>query len=282
MVLTSMFLSKTYISFLILFLLTGFSSGAPEQELGYSKALLQEGFTFKGPAAAFPRQKKYEISFSATLYSASLIAIELQGLPGSNPKASGYYVALWQGTQIEDRYRSQAQQLIQLDSQEGSFVFELSEGINNKDYIIGLGIDDKDSTSFCSTVIIPKDQPLYIPVSDTYAFSSSVTLVKIGTNSLIAAYRTPAFNLPAMNQNWIALFQGPFTANTFKGRNLIIRQNIPGNINEGMAAINNIEGGLMPEQYYTLVYGMGYASTDSNSTYNIIAATEFQVPGNKE
>lgn len=276
-----MSLSKTYILLLILFLLTGFCSGIPEQGICYSKVQAQEGYTLTGPAEVFPRQKKYTISFSATLYSGSLVAIELQGLPGSNPKASGYYVALWQGTQIEDRYRSQGQQLIQLDSQDGSFVFELSKGISNKDYIIGLGIDYQDSTSFCSTMIIPKGQAPYIPVSDTYAFSSSVTVVQIGSNSLIAAYSTPAYNLPEMNQNWIALFRGNFTANTFKGINLIRQQNIPGNINEGMVAINNIEGGLVPDQYYTLVYGMGYRTADSNSTYNITAATEFLVPGNK-
>lgn len=276
-----MSVTKQYILLLILFLLTGFGSGAPDQGLGYSKALQQEGFTLTGPAQAVPNQKKYVISFSATLYGASMIAIELQGLPGSNPKASGYYVAIWQGTQIEDRYRSRGQQLIELDSQEGSFVFQLSEGINNKHYIVGLGIDHKDSTSFCSTVIIPKDQAPYIPVSDTYAFSSSLTVVQIGTNSLIATYSTPVYNLPEMNHNWIALFQGHFTANTFKGTNLIKKQNISGNLNEGMAAINNIEGGLVMEQYYTLVFGMGYGTADSNSTNNIIAVTEFLVPNKK-
>jgi len=76
-----------------------------------------------------------------------MIAIELHGLQGSNPHASGYYMAIWQGTQIQDLYRNQGQQLITLDTQDGSFVFQAGDGITNKDYIIGLGIDYKDSTS---------------------------------------------------------------------------------------------------------------------------------------
>lgn len=269
---------KQYIFIVVLLLLTGFGSGIPGQGLGYSKAFPQEGFN-SGPVEAFPIQKKYVISFGATLYSASMIAIDLQGLEGSNPEASGYYMAIWQGTQIADIYRSQGKQLIDLDTQDGSFVFQAGEGINNKDYIIGLGIDHTDSTSFCSTMIIPKGQDRYVPISDTYAFSSSVTVVQLGTNSLIAAYNTPDFNLPEMNHNWIALFRGHFTANTFKGINLIKKQNIKDNLNEGMAAISNIEGGLIPDQYYTVVYGMGHGAADSNSTKNIIAATEFLVPG---
>jgi hypothetical protein len=274
-----MFGKKQYIVIFVLLLLTGFGSGIPGQGLGYSKTFPQEGFNLSGPADAFPNQKKYVISFGVTLYSASMIAIELQGLEGSNPQASGYYMAIWQGNQIEDLYRNQGQQLINLDTQDGSFVFQPDEGINNKDYIIGLGIDYKDSTSFCSTMIIPKGQDRYVPVSDTFAFSSSVTVVQLGTNSLIAAYSTPDFNLPEMNDNWIALFRGRFTANNFKGINLIKKQNIKNNLNEGMAAISNIEGGLVPNQYYTVVYGMGYGTADSSSTKNIIAATEFLVPG---
>lgn len=270
---------KQYIFVIVLLLLTGFVSGITGQGLGYSKVFPQEDFNPGGQTETFPEQKKYVISFSATLYSASMIAIELHGLEGSNPQASGYYMAIWQGNQIQDLYRSQGQQLITLDTQDGSFVFQAGEGITNKDYIIGLGIDHKDSTSFCSTIIIPKGQPRYVPVSDTYAFSSSVTVVQLGTNSLIAAYNTPDFNLPEMNHNWIALFSGHFTANTFKGINLIKKQSITDNLNEGMTAINNIEGGLVPDQYYTVVYGMGYGTADSSSTKNIIAATEFLVPG---
>lgn len=274
--------SLSYLLVLALLLFTGSRPGMPDAFRDNSQLLKQEQITFQEPAALFPNQKKYVISCTATLYSASMISMELEGLAGSNPQESGYYVAIWQGRQIQDLSRNLGLQLIELNTQDGSFVFQLKEGINNKDYIIGLGINRNDSTSICSTIIIPKGQERYIPVSDSNAFVSSVNIVQIGANSLIAAYKTPDFNLPEINKNWVALFRGHFTANTYKGINLVRKQSISGNLNEGMIAMNNIDGGLAANQYYTLVYGMGYPAADSNSTAAIIAATEFQVPGNKE
>lgn len=267
-----------YLFILALLLFTGNNPLA--QKVFRDNSYLRQEQAIKGPEAPFPYQKKHFISYTATLYSASMISIELQGLEGSDPGKSGYYVAIWQGRQIQDLSRSLDSQLINLNTQDGSFVFQFKEGINDKDYIIGLGINKNDATSFCSTLIIPKGQERYIPISDSNAFSSSVNIVQIGTNSLIAAYNTPDFNLPEINKNWIALFRGHFTANTFKGINLIRKQNITGNLNEGMIAFNNIDGGLAPNQSYTLVYGMGYPAADTNSTASIIAATEFLVPGN--
>lgn len=268
-----------YLFIIALLLLTGNNPVAPKVVAQDSYILRQEQIS-KGPEAPFPYQKKQVISYTATLYSASMISMDLRGLAGSDPGKSGYYVAIWQGRQIQDLSRSLDVQLINLNTQDGSFVFQLREGINDKDYIIGLGINKSDSTSFCSTLIIPKGQERYIPISDSNAFSSSVSIVQIGTNSLIAAYKTPDFNLPEINKNWIALFRGPFTANTYKGINLIRKQNVAGNLNEAMIAFNDIDGGLAPNQSYTLVYGMGYPAADSNSTASIIAATEFLVPGN--
>ncbi|MBW3519856.1 hypothetical protein [Flavobacterium sp. NKUCC04_CG] len=266
----------TYILFLSLFLLTGLGSCISERQLAYCFSTKQQDPNILGSIQLIPKQKKQTISFTATLYSASMIAIELHGLEGSNPRESGYYAALWQGTQIEDLHRKKAIQSIDLDSKEGSFVFELDQGINNIDYIIGLGINRKDSTSFCSTLIIPKNQARYIPISTDNAFSSSVEVVQLGTDSLIIAYETPAFNLPRDNNNWIAIFSGRFTAHTFKGVNLLKKQRINSNLNQGMLAINHIEGGLVPNQMYTVVYGMGGES--SEATEWIIAATEFRIP----
>lgn len=265
-----------YILFVALFLFTGFGSGISGQQLVYSTSFNHEPVINAAALQLIPNQKKQTISFTATLYSASMIAIELHGLEGSNPRKSGYYIALWQGTQIEDLYRKKAQQSIDLDSKEGSFVFELDQGINHMDYILGLGINKRDSTSFCSTLIIPKNQERYIPISSDNAFSSSVEVVQLGTNSLIISYETPAFNLPKDNNNWIALFSGCFTAHTFNGINLLKKQMISNNLNEGMLAINDIDGGLVPNQIYTVVYGMGGGS--SGDTEWIIATTEFLIP----
>lgn len=226
----------------------------------------------------FPYQKKHFIKFNGTLSGPDLIEINLGGLEGSQPKNFGYYMAIWQGTQIQELSRSLNKQNILLTTQDGSFVFKVKDGIADKDYILGLGVNNKDSTSFCSTLFIPKGTPLNQEINDRNAFSSSIEVVKLGTNSLVLKYQTPQFNLPQKNNNWIALFHGRFTSNVFLGINLIKKKSVQLNTNNGRLALNNIPNGLVTSHFYTLVYGMGYISDDAQDAQNIIAATEFLVP----
>ena len=225
----------------------------------------------------FPYQKQYTISYTGILEGESLIEIDLLGLEGSSPENFGYYMAIWQGNQIMNLSQAKAVQNILIQTQDGSFVFN-TLGLSQLDYTIGLGVNKKDSTSFCSTLIIPKGTQLNETINDSNAFFSSVKILEIGTNSLIAQYKTPEFNLPKQNKNWVALFKGRFTSNMFLGTNIIQKIPINGTTNNGTIVLNNIPNGLIVNQFYTLVYGMGYNSKGTEDAQNIVAASEFRVP----
>ena len=225
----------------------------------------------------FPYQKQHTISFTGLLDNASLIEIDLLGLEGSSSEKFGYYMALWQGDQIMDLSRAKTKQNILIQTQDGSFVFN-TLGLSQLDYTLGLGVNNSDSTSFCATLIIPKNVHLNTTLNDSNAFFSSIKVLNIGSNSLIAQYKTPKFNIPKQNKNWVALFNGRFTSNMFLGTNLIQKTPIKGTTNNGTIVLNNIPNGLLVNQFYTLVYGMGYNSTGTENAQNIVAATEFFIP----
>ena len=77
---------RTAVAILSLFLLTGLGSCISERQLAYSFSTKQQDPNILGSIQLIPKQNKQTISFTATLYNASMIAIELHGLEGSNPR----------------------------------------------------------------------------------------------------------------------------------------------------------------------------------------------------
>lgn len=212
------------------------------------------------------------ISFSATLTSGKTFSIHFQSLEGTIPKDFGYFVALWQGNQIEELSDAINIQKINTTTQDGNFNFK-NLYLNNKTYTIGLGVSLKDSTTISATVVIPKNANLF----DT--FKATPTTLKVsyyGTNSLIAKFKTAEYNLPFQNKNWIALFKGEFTANFFDGINYIFSTRINKRTNKGSVSMNDIPNGLEINEIYTLVYGMGVHANGSINFRTIVASTQFK------
>lgn len=218
-------------------------------------------------------QKQLTIDLNGQLQSGTMVSLDFNAIPGSNPKDLGYFAAIWQGHQIQDLAAAQQTQNLTTSTQAGSTTFEKLE-LNNLDYIIGFGVNNKNGTSICATLNIPKGSPLFQPLENSL---SSLTLQHQGTNSLIAAFVTPVYNTPATNKNWVALFKGSFTANMYKGINVIKTTMISDDTNEGAVSMNNIPGGLIRFQKYTMIYGMGQDDSGNPDFSNLIAATEFNI-----
>lgn len=214
-------------------------------------------------------------SYKGTFISGQIVVINYEFLEGVNPNEFGYFFAIWQGDEIMGLTRALCIQDIANTNQDGSF--NLSDlGLEDElDYTIGLGVNNKDSTSISTTLFIPKDA---VYLQEFSSKPSTIKLINQGTNSLVASFTTPLFNLPNKNKNWIALFEGEFTTAFYKGINNVCFSWVQETTNEGDESMNDIPGGLIIGQTYTLVYGMS-ANSDIVPDYKtIVATTQFEVP----
>jgi hypothetical protein len=181
-------------------------------------------------------------------------------------------VALWQGNQIDSLSKALNKQRIKVRTQDGSFVFKNLK-LSNLNYTIGFGVTVDADSSICTTLLIPKD----VEIGDSLSSEpSTVALVNQGTNSLIAHFHSPPFNLAKTKKNWIALFRGRYTSNIYSKKNFICYTPITNNTNEGDVAMNDIPGALISDEYYTIVYGMGLNDKGIPAAQTIVAATTFK------
>ncbi|WP_316803592.1 hypothetical protein [Pedobacter nototheniae] len=206
------------------------------------------------------------IQLTGTVFDGKTVKVNYNSLPGAHPKTMGYFVAIWQGSQIQALSEAKSTQKITTDDQAGTANFT-DLALQKQDYIIGFGVDFGVGTTICATLMVPKTVKPNDPLSP---FLSSVVVPEsgIGTNSLIATYVTPLYNTPATNNNWIALFPGPFTANCFAGAGVIATSDATSDNNTGSISMNDIPNGLINFETYTLVYGM--SSTSGKPNYSDI------------
>lgn len=187
----------------------------------------------------------------------------------------GYFIAIWQGSQILGLSVAFQTQKIYVDNQTGSANFE-GLSLQNQDYIIAFGVNFQNGNTICSTLYVPQNLQPNDPL--TPSLSSVIVLEEgIGINSLVANYTTPLGNIPKLNANWIALFQGPFTANCFYGAGVIASAVATSDNNIGVIAMNNIPNGLERFQTYTIVYGMGSKRNGEPNYNDIISYYTFTV-----
>ncbi|WP_131538882.1 hypothetical protein [Pedobacter nototheniae] len=214
------------------------------------------------------------IQFTGSIIDGKTVKINYNSLPGAHPKTMGYFVAIWQGSQIQALSAALQTQKIGTDDQAGTTNFtDLS--LQKQDYIIGFGVDFAVGTTICATLMVSKDAKPNDPLP---AILSSVIVPDgaIGTNSLVATYVTPLYNTPKQNANWIGLFSGAFTANCFTGANVIATAKATSDTNTGSISMNNIPNGLIRFETYTLVYGMSSKAGSPNYS-DIISYYTFTV-----
>ena len=212
------------------------------------------------------------IKFSGSIDSGEAISVEYKCLHGANPKTLGYFLAIWQGTVIDDLSKALEIQNINTTDKDGSTTFE-GLTISTLDYIVGFGVNNENGHSICATLAVPADAE---QGQELEATLSTLTLVKHGSNNLNVAFSTPAYNLAKSNKNWIALFEGPLTGNMYKGTNVIKTAPVTIDQNQGITAMNDIPGGLKKFSTYTVVYGMGLKE-DKIDYSNMISAYTFKI-----
>lgn len=214
------------------------------------------------------------IQLTGSVIDGSTVKINFNALPGAHPKTMGYFAAIWQGSQIQALDQALQTQKIQVDNQAGTAHFD-GLSLQKQDYIIGFGVNFENGNTICSTLYVPQHAQPGNPLTPSLS-SVMVPEHGIGTNSLVASYITPSYNAPKQNANWIALFQGPFTANCFIGVNVIASVNATSDNNKGTIAMNNIPNGLIRFQTYTVVYGMSSKAGSPNYS-DIISYSTFTV-----
>ncbi len=202
------------------------------------------------------------IQLTGSIVDGSTVRVNFNSLPGAHPKTMGYFVAIWQGSQIQSLSNALQTQKIGTDNQAGTLNFT-GLSLQRQDYIIGFGVDSAVGTTICATLAVSQNAKPNDPLP---ASLSSVIVPDgaIGSNSLVATYVTPPYNTPKQNGNWIGLFQGPFTANCFTGANVIASSNAASDNNTGSIAMNNIPNGLVRFETYTIVYGMSSKAGSPN------------------
>ncbi len=202
------------------------------------------------------------------------IRINYECLPGSHPKTQKYFISIWQGEQPEDISTAIKTEKISNDNPTGSFVWS-DLGLQHKDYIIGLGVDPDTEyivgTSICATLSIPRGIEDGTPLE---ASLSSVKTLNVGEDSLIVSYVTPIYNLPATNNNWIALFKNSFNANCFKGTDVLVYTKATSDNNTGNITLNGVN--LGSGKPYTVVYGISFNKDKKPNFNNITAFCDFK------
>lgn len=198
------------------------------------------------------------IQLSGSIIDGTTVKINYNSLPGAHPATMGYFVAIWQGSQIQSLSEALNTQKIEVNNQAGTTNFT-GLSLQTQDYIIGFGVNFEVGTTICSTISIPQDAQPGDPLTPSLS-TVTVSVDGIGSNSLVARYQTPFYNAPKTNANWIALFPGPFTANCFNGANVIASANATSDNNAGIISMNNIPNGLVRFEPYTVVYGMSSKS----------------------
>jgi hypothetical protein len=202
------------------------------------------------------------IQLSGSIVNGNMVKINYNSLPGAHPKTLGYFVAIWQGNQIQGIDKAESTKLVSLEDQGGSITFD-DLNLAKLDYIIGFGVSSTDGTSICATLPVPKSATVG-PLPSAFLSTLMVTEDSIGSDSLVASYVTPIYNRPKTNNNWIALFLGGFSANMFSGTNVIKFTKATSDNNIGAIAMNDIPHKLVRFETYTLVYGTGLTGTNPN------------------
>lgn len=219
-------------------------------------------------------QKQFSIRLNGQVEDGTMISLNFNALPGANPSTLGYFVAIWQGNQIQDLSTALQTQNITTTTQAGSAIFE-NLNLSNLDYIIGFGVNNENDVSICATIEVPQGSEIGQLLEGDL---SSISLQSQSSDSLVARFKTPEYNIPAENKNWIALFKGGLTANMYKGINVISTTLMTNDTNTGTAAMKNIPGGLIRNAKYTLVYGIGLDEDGKPDFSNLVSATQFDTP----
>jgi len=218
------------------------------------------------------RQALTEGSLSQTVLKAiqvteSIIVLEYNLLPDTNPGANGNLAAIWQNTNnIPYNQKPEATVKVTGSSQRGQFSFPVD--LRQNSYIIGysVGPELEDPSqkygNVCSTIYVPSiPKPQSIKANTVVAaesddpFYSDLTLGVITGDTVTFKYAVPENCQPKINKAWVGVFRGSASYNNQPEKAVPMASNE----DSGWMAINHK---FVANKKYTIAYFMsGYSDT---------------------
>jgi hypothetical protein len=203
----------------------------------------------------------------------SIIVVEYNLLPDTNPGENGNYVALWQNKdQIPWNLPPEKTQSVSGSTQHGTVTFLVDLAQNN--YILGYAVGPELASpaqkygNICSTYFIPEipaaskltEDGVVVKAGADDSYFTNLTLGVVSGDSVTVKYGVPANSEPKTNSAWIGVFRGS------AGYKITPEKAVPVNSTEdsGWLAINHK---FVANKKYTLAYFMsGYNTTSPVQT----------------
>jgi len=201
----------------------------------------------------------------------SIIVLQYELLPDTNPGANGNFAAIWQNTNnIPYSQTPEGTAPVTGSSQKGQLSFPVD--LRQNSYIIGysVGPELKDGSqkygNVCSTVYIPsipKPQSIkenaVVEADGDDPFFADLTLGVITGDTVTFKYAVPENCQPKTNKAWVGVFRGSASYNNPPEKAVAMTSNE----DSGWMAINHK---FVANKKYTLAYFMsGYSDTPTQT-----------------
>jgi len=210
----------------------------------------------------------------------SLITVEYDLLPDTNPGENGNWIGLWQNKdQIQWNLDAAPSQKIEGSSQGGTvdFKVDLAQNRYMLGYAVGpvLATPSQKNGNVCATIFIP-EIPKLAALQDGHVvkaaaggpFSTNLILGSVSGDGVTVKYAVPSGCQPKTNKAWFGVFRGPAGYNIPPEKALAIDSNE----DSGWVSIRHK---FVSNKKYTIAYYMsGYSSTSPVQT-RMAATLEF-------
>jgi hypothetical protein len=184
---------------------------------------------------------------------ANYVSVKYVTLPGNTPKTNANFLAIWESTIVPWPVTPLATQKINLDSQDGSVVFQNLQ-IQSKPYIVGYAVGPK-ITNICATATIFVGGQ----VNAADNFSTNIGLAVQTPDTLVVQYTCAAGYQPQAAGNWIGLWQGD--ASPYYSGPPLNRTSVTSNSSQSTVVMNGLS--LTIQTQYTLAYFVGPDATNA-------------------
>lgn len=200
--------------------------------------------------------KRGVIRISGKSINSSQLLVSFETLPGTDPKALGHFISVWEGENVLSQAEVIFTQMISTSSSRDEIILSMPYR-GEKDCIIGYGVDGyEEMETICATLkfsgSVKTGVMLPSHLSDVFVNQDA-----IGTDSLIAQLSIPLYYQEKSSFKWIALFHGEFNTQMFLGTNLLASSKCFVPQNCAAILMNDIPEGLVRYETYTLMHGIG-------------------------
>lgn len=187
---------------------------------------------------------------TGTILSPAHIGVAWETIPGNQPSTNHNLLALWQNEGIPWGQPTLQTAPIIKNEPVGDQIFDIE--IQRKPYIVAYGTNSNTTTAWAATLQFHPGNVVGRP------FVTSVDVLAVGNDSLLATFETPRGNNPSHHGNWLGLWEGPVV--TFDGQNQLAHVPVQSTTAAGSQTLNGLS--LKIDTTYSLGYAVGDKPTD--------------------